>query len=131
MESDDVALSTAMRDLIPLKAAVSEIISGMGPKDEKIVTIKSTIWEDNMGALTLANMGLPRTTPLHSMHQAICDTIPLVSLFPQSRWRRWIRSGQGSIGRSDGGHPDESLARGKLLEETPPRDGLAVRRIAG
>jgi hypothetical protein len=44
MESEYVSLSTAMRDLIPLKAAVSEIASGMGLEDEKIVTIKSTIW---------------------------------------------------------------------------------------
>jgi hypothetical protein len=43
MESEYVALSTAMRDLIHLKAAVSEIASGMGLEDEKIVTIKSTI----------------------------------------------------------------------------------------
>jgi hypothetical protein len=63
MEYEYVALSTAMRDLIPLKAAVSEIASGMGLENEKIVTIKSTIWEDNMGALTLDNMELPRTTP--------------------------------------------------------------------
>jgi hypothetical protein len=44
MESEYVSLSTAMRDLIPLKAAVSEIASGMGLEDEKIVTITSTIW---------------------------------------------------------------------------------------
>jgi hypothetical protein len=43
MESEYVALSTAMRDLIPLKAAVSERASGMGLENEKIVTIKSTI----------------------------------------------------------------------------------------
>jgi hypothetical protein len=63
MESEYVALSTAMRDLIPLKASVSEMASGMGLEDEKIVTIKSKIWEDNMGALTLANMELHCTTP--------------------------------------------------------------------
>jgi hypothetical protein len=69
MESEYVALSTAMRDLITLKAAISEIASGMGVEDENIVTIKSTIWEDNMGALALANMELPRTTP-RSKHYA-------------------------------------------------------------
>jgi hypothetical protein len=69
MESEYVALSTAMRDLIPLKAAVSEIALGMNLEDEKIVTIKSKIWEDNMGALTLANMELPHTTP-RSKHYA-------------------------------------------------------------
>jgi hypothetical protein len=58
-----------MRDLIPLKAAVSEIAPGMGLEDKKIVTIKSKIWEDNMGALTLANMELHRTTP-RSKHYA-------------------------------------------------------------
>jgi hypothetical protein len=58
-----------MRDLIPLTAAVSEIASGMGLENENIVTIKSTIWEDNMGALYLANMELPRITP-QSKHYA-------------------------------------------------------------
>jgi hypothetical protein len=43
MESEYVALSTAMRDLIPLKAAVSEIASGMGLENENIVTFKITI----------------------------------------------------------------------------------------
>jgi hypothetical protein len=69
MESEYVSLSTAMRDLLLLKAAASEIASGMGLEDEKIVTIKSTIREDNMGALTLANMELPRTNP-QSKHYA-------------------------------------------------------------
>jgi hypothetical protein len=68
-----------MRDLIPLKAAVSEIASGMGLEDEKIVTIKSTIWEDNMGALTLANMELPLH---HPTEQALCYKITLVLLLP-------------------------------------------------
>jgi hypothetical protein len=70
MESEYVALSTAMHDLIPLKADVSEIASGVGLKNENSVTIKSTIWEDNMGALALANMELPRTTP-RSKHYAM------------------------------------------------------------
>jgi hypothetical protein len=69
MESEYVALSTAMRDLIPLKAAVNKIASGMSLENKKIVTIKSTIWEDNMGSQTLANMELPRTTP-RSKHYA-------------------------------------------------------------
>jgi hypothetical protein len=72
MESEYVALSTAMRDLIPLKAAVSEIASGMGLENEKIVTIKCTIWEDIMGALDLANMELPRTTPRSNQYEMIC-----------------------------------------------------------
>jgi hypothetical protein len=69
MESGYVALSTAMRDLIPIKEAVSEIASGVVLEDKKIVTIKSTIWEDDMGDLTLANMELPCTTP-RSKHYA-------------------------------------------------------------
>jgi hypothetical protein len=72
MESEYVALSTAMRDLIPLKAAVSEIASGMGIENENIVNIKSTIWEENMGALTLANMELPHTTPQSKHYSTRC-----------------------------------------------------------
>jgi hypothetical protein len=124
MESEYVVLLTAMRDPIPLKVAVSEIASGMGLEDEKIVTIKSTIWEDNMGTLTLANVELPHTTPW-SKHYA-------------TRYH-WFRSFLNNDG--DGGYEVIKVACADqmadiltkaLREELFRRNhGLVIRQIIG
>ena len=61
MMAEYVALSQAMRDMLPLKRLVKEIASIVtGDEDVKIV-LKSDVWEDNNGALTVATM--PRITP--------------------------------------------------------------------
>jgi hypothetical protein len=61
MMAEYVALSTAMRELLPLKRLVktiAKIVTG----DENIkITTKSDVFEDNNGALTVAT--LPRITP--------------------------------------------------------------------
>jgi hypothetical protein len=104
-----------MRDLIPLKAAVSEIASGMVLENENIVTIKSTIWEDNMGALTLANMELPRTTP-RSKHYA-------------TRYH-WFRSFLNDGG--DGGYEIIKVASADQMADTDGRyfyEGFGGRTI--
>jgi hypothetical protein len=70
MQAEYVALSTAMRDLLPFRSLAIEICTSIGLEPEKLSTIKSTIWEDNVGALTLANLELPRITP-KSKHFAV------------------------------------------------------------
>lgn len=70
MESEYIACSTSCRELIPLRSLVKEISSAVGIPDEKIASLHTTIWEDNVGALTLANLELPRMTP-RSKHIAI------------------------------------------------------------
>jgi hypothetical protein len=61
MMAEYVALSTAMRELLPLKRLV-RTIAGIITGDDKIkVTTKSDVFEDNNGALTVAT--LPRVTP--------------------------------------------------------------------
>lgn len=70
MESEYIACSTSCRELIPLRSLVKEISKAVGISDEELASLHTTIWEDNVGALTLANMELPRMTP-RSKHIAI------------------------------------------------------------
>jgi len=64
MESEYVALSMAMRDLLPFKILVQSIFTGgVGLKKNQEYNILCIVFEDNAGALALANLELPRTTP--------------------------------------------------------------------
>ena len=62
MESEYIALSTSCRDLLPLQHIVKEVGASLGMNEENLMTIKSTIWEDNQAALKLANLELPTMT---------------------------------------------------------------------
>ena len=70
MESKYIALSTACRDLLPLQDLVNELKTFHALEALFPTSVSSTIWEDNVGALTLANMDLPRMTP-RSKHIAV------------------------------------------------------------
>ena len=61
MMAEYVALSSAMRDLLPLKTLVKTIAKVVTGDDNVTVTTKSDVFEDNNGALTVATM--PRITP--------------------------------------------------------------------
>jgi hypothetical protein len=61
MMAEYVALSTAMRDMLPLKAMVEAVIKTVTGDDTVDVVCKSDVWEDNNGALTVATM--PKITP--------------------------------------------------------------------
>ena len=63
MQAEYIALSTAMRDLLPFQELLHELCDHIGLDENKLATIKSTVWEDNNGALTLANLEPPRITP--------------------------------------------------------------------
>jgi hypothetical protein len=64
------AMSMAMRDVLPLKHLVKAVSKGVGMEPTDLATIKTTVWEDNNGALTLAKMEPGRTTP-RSKHFAV------------------------------------------------------------
>jgi hypothetical protein len=64
IKAEYTALSMIMGDLIPLKTAIREIADGVGLNSKKIVMIKKSIWEDNVGALTPVSMELPLVTPM-------------------------------------------------------------------
>ena len=70
MESEYVACSTACRTLIPLRELVIELANAVKIPADDIAKMHTTIWEDNVGALTLAKLELPRMTP-RSKHISI------------------------------------------------------------
>jgi hypothetical protein len=63
MEAEYTALSIALRAVIPLLTVIRYVISSFGPTKMSLLTFKTTVHEDNMGALRLANMEPGRTTP--------------------------------------------------------------------
>ena len=65
-----MALSTAMKDMIPLQRLVADVCRAVGIQENDISKISSDVWEDNEGALTLAKLEPPRMTP-RSKHYGI------------------------------------------------------------
>ena len=64
MESEYIALSLAMRDLIPLRERVQEICNQIGMKNPKTTRVcKTMVHEDNTGCLKLVTMEPGRMTP--------------------------------------------------------------------
>ena len=61
MHAEYTALSQSLRELLPLKEVVKEIASKLGYSSAVQARTHSTIFEDNMGALILANK--PHDTP--------------------------------------------------------------------
>jgi hypothetical protein len=65
MEAEYNALITIMREIIPFKELVQAVGKIVGFTDVEVTTMKTTVWEDNVGALTLANLepgcGTPRS----------------------------------------------------------------------
>jgi hypothetical protein len=63
MESEYTALSMALRAAIPLLDVTKSINKGLNFTTTKLLTLKATVHEDNMGALKLANLEPGRNTP--------------------------------------------------------------------
>jgi hypothetical protein len=63
MESEYIALSMALRAAIPLLGICVSINQGLGITKQKLLTFKTTIHEDNIGALTLAKLEPGQHTP--------------------------------------------------------------------
>jgi hypothetical protein len=72
MEAEYNAVSMSMREVLPLKRLVEAVTKGVGlsEEQERRTTFKTTVWEDNSGTLTLANLEPGRMTP-RSKHYAI------------------------------------------------------------
>ena len=54
LEAKYIALSTTMRDLLPMRELLKEVMCKMKLKHNQTTTINSTVFEDNNGALQLA-----------------------------------------------------------------------------
>jgi hypothetical protein len=70
MEAEYNALSTSLKEVLPVQRLVQAVGRSVGLDSERITTIKTTVWEDNAGALALARMEPGRMTP-RSKHYAI------------------------------------------------------------
>jgi hypothetical protein len=63
MESEYTALSMALRAAIPLIAVTKAVANGLAFTQDRILTFKATVHEDNQGAIILANLEPGRHTP--------------------------------------------------------------------
>ena len=63
MMAEYYALSTAMREVLPLRDLVSTVAKGLGFDSECQTTFKTKVCEDNMGCLTLAQLEPGHNTP--------------------------------------------------------------------
>ena len=70
MEAEYVALSTACKDLIPMISLVKALRRAVGLPPCVETNLYCKVHEDNVGALTLANLEPQRMTP-RSKHYAI------------------------------------------------------------
>ncbi len=70
MEAEYNALSEAMKFVLPLRTLIRTVSIGVGLPPETFVKFRTTIWEDNNGALILAGLEPGRTTP-RSKHYAV------------------------------------------------------------
>jgi Reverse transcriptase (RNA-dependent DNA polymerase) len=70
MEAEYNALSTALKDLLPLKRLVQTVAKAVNIPLEPQILMRVTVWEDNTGALTLANLEPGRMTP-RSKHYGV------------------------------------------------------------
>ena len=61
MMAEYVALSHAMREMLPLKRLVRGVAGILTDSSTVKIVAKSDVWEDNNGALTVATM--PKITP--------------------------------------------------------------------
>ena len=56
MMAEYYALSVCMREVLPLRDLIESVAEGSGLDKTCATTFKTTVWEDNMGALHLAKM---------------------------------------------------------------------------
>ena len=56
MMAEYYALSMAMREVLPLRGLIKEVARELGVGDDCLSTFKCTVYEDNNGCLTLANL---------------------------------------------------------------------------
>eukprot|EP00957_Ditylum_brightwellii_P014791 1115148-Ditylum_brightwellii.AAC.1 len=62
MEAEYITLAHGMQELLPIRWLVEELADTMF-LDQPQEMLVSTVWEDNNGALILANNSLPQMTP--------------------------------------------------------------------
>ena len=56
MMAEYYALSAAMKEVLPLIEVIKAVAKGFGIDESCVTEFRTTVWEDNMGALTLAQL---------------------------------------------------------------------------
>ena len=62
MEAEYNTLSFCMKQVLPFQRTIKAISQGIGISSNRLTTFRTTVWEDNSGALTLAKMEPGRVT---------------------------------------------------------------------
>ena len=70
MMAEHCALSTAMRDVMPLRTLIEVVAEGCGADEACLTAFETAAWEDNNGALTLANLDPGQ----HASRSKFCDS---------------------------------------------------------
>ena len=63
MMAEYYALSEAMQEALPLRTLVKTVGAGLGMEPGSLTQFKTVAWEDNSGALSLANLEPGQHTP--------------------------------------------------------------------
>ena len=63
MMAEYYALSHCMREVLPLRELTKGVARGLGIAEDVVTDFKTTVWEDNNGALSLANLEPGHHTP--------------------------------------------------------------------
>ena len=67
MMAEYYALQSAMREVLPTRELAITVAKGLNVPSECLTTFKTTVWEDNVGALTLANLEPGQNTSRSTM----------------------------------------------------------------
>ena len=68
MMAEHYALSACMREVLPLCELTKGVAKGLGIADNIVTNFKTTVWEDNNGALSLANLEPGQYTPCSKLY---------------------------------------------------------------
>ena len=114
-EAEFCALSTAMRDLIPMRRLVESLCTSLGIT-RNAGSIISTVWEDNNGALVMATNNIAKMTP-RSKHIAV-----------EMHWfKEHIEPGQIEVRRIDTKvHQADIFTKGLVSAEFGPKCKLLM-----
>ena len=94
VHAEYIGLSTAMRDIIPLRNTLTTVAAALGLPDDYSTSFKTRIWEDNNGCRTIANLEPGRFTPaskwydisLHWFRSHLNDRVTVERIDTRVQW---------------------------------------------
>ena len=117
MMAEYYALSASLREALPLRDLVRAVAQGCGLNDSCKTTFKTTVWEDNMGALTLAKLE-PGHNTTRSKH-----------FDSKVHWfRSYLRPNEGDPNRTTVEKIESRLQRADIMTKHLPKDTFEFLR---